>query len=290
MGASTTEANTMSITLPAFTPAQESLFLTLGGRALDSRLARPFLGDTMADKLITRIGYDLSKFPKLSTTKLDPRTKVFDIAVRAKRLDEVVRRFVIGHPEAVVLDLGAGLDGRVSRVEPPSTVGWYDVDFAEVVALRRQLLPQLAGAHNIGADLTGDWLRDVPTDRPAVIVADGVVPFLTQHDFITLLNRLVTHFPSGELAFNTYTTYAIWAVKHTRAVAAIAGGVVNPGFNDPRQPEGWVNGLKLVEEIFMTRAPEVVELPRSLRLTSRLAARSVAVSRIVGTVVLRYRF
>jgi hypothetical protein len=30
----------MSIALPAFTPAQESLFLTLGGRALDSRNLR----------------------------------------------------------------------------------------------------------------------------------------------------------------------------------------------------------------------------------------------------------
>ena len=39
----------MTMKLPAFTPAQESLFLTLGGRALDSRLTSPFLGDTMAD-------------------------------------------------------------------------------------------------------------------------------------------------------------------------------------------------------------------------------------------------
>ena len=104
----------MSITLPAFTPAQDSLFLTLGGRALDSRLPRPFLGDTMADEIITRIGYDLSKFPALTTKILDPRTRVFDIAVRAKRLDELVRRFVIHHPDAVVLDLGAGLDGRAA--------------------------------------------------------------------------------------------------------------------------------------------------------------------------------
>ena len=82
----------MSITLPAFTPAQDSLFLTLGGRALDSRLPRPFLSDTMADEIITRIGYDLSKFPALTTKILDPRSRVFDIAVRAKRLDELVRR------------------------------------------------------------------------------------------------------------------------------------------------------------------------------------------------------
>lgn len=281
----------MSIMPPAFTPAQESLFLTLGGRALDSRLPRPFLGDTTADEIITRTGYDLARFPTISTTRVDPRTKVFEIAVRTKRLDEVVRRFVDRHPDAVVLDLGAGLDGRIFRVQPAGGVEWYDVDFPEVVALRLQMLPQPANAHAIGADLTEPgWLRELPTDRPAVIVADGLGAFLTEHDFVALLNRLVSHFPGGELAFNAYTTYAIWLLKHSRAMAAIAGGVVNPGFNDPRQPERWVDGLSLVDEMFLTRAAERVELPRSVRLASRLAARSAALSRMIGTVVLRYRF
>ena len=281
----------VTIALPAFTPAQESLFLTLGGRALDSRLTRPFLGDTMADEILTKVGYDLAKFPQLTTKLQDPRTKVFDIAVRAKRLDELVRRFVINHPDAVVLDLGAGLDDRMFRVDPPSTVDWYDIDFPEVIAVRRQVLPQPANAHNIGADLTDpNWLDDVPTDRTAVIVADGLVVFLTQGDFEALLNRLSGHFPSGELAFNLYTTYAAWAVKHLPAMAAIAGGVANPGFNEPRQPERWVDGLKLIEEIFLTRAPEVGALPPITRLTSRLAAPSAVVSRMIGTVVVRYGF
>jgi O-methyltransferase involved in polyketide biosynthesis len=281
----------VSITLPAFTPAQESLFLTLGGRALDSRLPRPFLGDTMADEIMTTTGYDLSKFPALSTKILDPRTKVFDIAVRAKRFDELVRRFVIHHPDAVVLDLGAGLDGRIFRVDPPATIRWYDVDFPEVVALRPHLLPQRVHADSLGVDLTDpDWLHDMPTDRSAVIVADGLIPFLTHSDFVSLLNRLTDHFPSGELAFNLYTTYAIWALTHSRGLAAIASGVVNPGINDPHQPERWIDRLKLVEEIFLTRAPEVAELPPIVRLTSRLAAPSATVSRMIGTVVLRYRF
>ena len=73
-------------------------------------------------------------------------------------------------------------------------------------------------------------------------------------------------------------------------MAAIAGGVVNPGFNDPRQPERWDSDLKLVEEIFLTQAPEVAELPLIMRLTSHLAARSATVSRMIGTRVLRYRF
>jgi O-methyltransferase involved in polyketide biosynthesis len=282
----------MSITLPALTPAQESLFLALAGKALDSRLPHPLLGDTMADEIFRKTGYDLAKFPALTTKLLDAKTKVFDIAVRAKRLDEVVDRFVDRYPNAVVLDLGAGLDSRILRINPPSTVAWYDVDFPEVVALRRRLLPEQVSAHSIGADLTDpNWLDEVPADRPAVIVADGLVAFLTQEAFISLLNRLTSHFPNGEIAFNLYTTWAVWGAKR---IAPIRADVVNPGFNDPRQPERWVPGLTLVEEIFLTRAPEVAEFSsltgRIMRLTSALAARSATVSRMIGTTLERYCF
>ena len=123
-----------------------------------------------------------------------------------------------------------------------------------------------------------------------MIVADGLIAFLTQEAFVSLLNRLVHHFPSGQLAFNLYTRYAIWAVKHAPSMAVIADGVVNPGFNDPRQPERWVDGLKLVEEVFLTRAPEVAGLPLTMRAAARLAAPSGRVSRLIGTVVVRYRF
>ncbi len=45
----------------------------------------------------------------------------------------------------------------------------------------------------------------------------------------------------------------------------------------------------LAEEILLTRAPEVAGLPPGIRLVTRLAARSRALSRR-GTTVLRYRF
>jgi O-methyltransferase involved in polyketide biosynthesis len=49
-----------------------------------------------------------------------------------------------------------------------------------------------AHAHNIGADLTdADWLNNIPTDRPSVIVADGLMGFLTKDDFVSRLNRLI---------------------------------------------------------------------------------------------------
>jgi O-methyltransferase involved in polyketide biosynthesis len=273
----------MEITLPAFTPLEESLFLTLCGRALDNRSPHPILADTMANEIVRKLDYDCAKF-RLNASP------IINIALRAKKLDEVALKFVARHSDAVALDLGVGLDTRMFRVAPPSTVDWYDIDFPEVIAARGQLIPGRANGHGVGADLTEpDWLDAIPTDRPAMIVADGLLAFLTQEDMISLLNRLTSHFPSGEVAFNGYTRFAIWAAKHYHGTQSVADLIKSPGFDDPREPERWDPGLKLVEEILLTREPEVAAFPLALRLVNRLAAHSAALSRR-GTTVLHYRF
>lgn len=273
----------MSITLPAFTPMQQSFFLTLCGRALDNHLPHPILGDTMAEEIVRKLGYDCDLFHLSASPTIN-------IAHRAKKLDQVAQQFITRHLNAVGLDLGAGLDTRIFRIAPPATVDWYDVDYPEVIAARQQLLPARANAHGIGTDLTDPtWLDAVPTDRPAVIVADGLMAFLTQDDMIDLLNRLINHFPSGEVAFNGYTRFAIWAAKHYHGTQSVAGLIRSPGLDDPREPERWNPRLRLVREILLTREPEVAEFPPALRLVTRLAAHSTALSRR-GTTVLHYRF
>ena len=44
----------------------------------------------------------------------------------------------------------------------------------------------------------------------------------------------------------------MWTFKHSRAMRAIAGGMANPGINEPRQLEQWVDGLTLLDEVFLT--------------------------------------
>jgi O-methyltransferase involved in polyketide biosynthesis len=256
----------MGITLPEFTPMEDSLFLTLCGRALVSRSPRSILHDTTADEIVRKLDYDCEQY-RLSTSP------IINIAHRSKKLD-----------------LGVGLDSRMVRVAPPSTVDWYDVDFPNVVAARKLLIPQSLKAHSISVNLTDpDWLDEVPIDQPAVIVADGLLAFLTQDDMIALLDRLTSHFPSGEIAFNGYTRFAIWAAKHYHGTQSVADLIKSPGFDDPREPERWNPKLKLVREILLTREPEVAEFPFALREFTRLAAHSTWLSRR-GTTVLQYEF
>jgi O-methyltransferase involved in polyketide biosynthesis len=260
---------------------EDSLFLTLCARALDNRSQHPVLADVTADEIVRTLDYDYGKF-HINTNLM------INVALRAKKLDEVAAGFVARHPDAVALDLGAAT--RMIRIAPPSTVEWYDVDFPAVIAARERLVPDRANAHGIGADLTQeDWLDSVPSGRPAIIVADGLMAFLTQDEMITLLNRVISHFPSGEITYNSYTRFTIWAAKHSHGTQSVADLVKSPGFNDPREPERWNPKLKLIKEILLTRVPEVAQFPTTLRRYNRVLATSTALSRM-GTVVLHFRF
>jgi len=142
----------------------------------------------------------------------------------------------------------------------------------------------------VGANVTSSaWLDALPTGRPAVIVADGLMGFLTQDEMVSLLDRLIRHFPGGEMAFNSYTTSAICAAKHSRGTQSVADLVTFPGFDDPREPERWNPRLHLVKEILLSREPEVAQFPRVLRMYYRMSAHSTSWSR-KGTVVLHFRF
>ena len=273
----------MDSTLPTFTPLEDSLWLTLCARALDNRSPHPILGDATADQIVRTLDYDYDQL------HVDTNL-ILNVALRAKKLDQVAAAFLARHPDAVGLDLGAGLDTRMERLAPPSTVDWYDVDFPAVAAARERLIPEHPNAHVVGADVSEeDWLDGVPTDRPAVIVADGLMGFLSQDELVSLWNRLINHFPSGELVFNSYTRFAIWVARHARGTKSVAELVKFPGMDDPREPEHWNPRLHLVREILLSREPEVDQFPPAWRRYHRLAAHSTAWSR-TGTIVLHYRF
>jgi O-methyltransferase involved in polyketide biosynthesis len=151
----------MSVTLPAFTPLEDSLFLTLYARALASRRPHPILGDATADQIVRTTDHDYDNL-RIETNL------ILSVALRARKLDQVASAFLARHPDAVGLDLGAGLDTRFERLAPPATVDWYDVDFPAVAAARQRLIPEHPNAHVIGADVRDpDWLDAVPTGRPS---------------------------------------------------------------------------------------------------------------------------
>jgi O-methyltransferase involved in polyketide biosynthesis len=268
-------------------PLEQTALLTQYARAVDSRWPRPILGDTLAADIVDKIDYD---FAGLGI----PASVVCQAALRAKMLDERVRAFTAEHPDAVVVDLGAGLDSGPFRVSPPATVDWYSVDLPGVSALRRQLMPTSERAHVVTASLADQsWPNTIPADRPAMVIADGLFAFLSEPVLIGVFRRVTTYFTSGELAFNDYGRigwFTRLAVKLApqRMFSSVGAQWGYPGFEDPRVPEKWNPALKLVEEASLAHAPEVELFPRWIRFATKASGLFEVSARKAR--ILRYQF
>jgi O-methyltransferase involved in polyketide biosynthesis len=206
-------------------PVEETMVLTLWSRARDAASPNPVLGDEHAQKILDRVDADSfspTLFPK------DFRYHNY-ITVRAKQLDEWCKSFLEAHAnEAVtVLHLACGLDLRAMRLRQYCGVDvhWIDLDQPEVVSLRRRLVPDPIpgkrtttgtetgpgkgkgerdaewGYRLVGASVSDGletWLEEmIPHDRPLLVIAEGLFPYLTEQQGTSLLGRLVKHAPAG---------------------------------------------------------------------------------------------
>ena len=208
-------------------------------------------------------------------------------------LDRIVGGFIAAHPNAVVVDLGCGLETRMHRLSPPATVDWYDVDLTDVIALRRQMIPELQSSHLVAASLTDPhWLDGVLRNRPAMVVADGVVGFLTEADNKQIFTALTDHFSAGgELAFNAGTRLTARMMGKLGVLRAVGfpKDYRGFGFDDHHEIERLNPRLTFVEEQLGAQAPEVSQFPWFYRMIGKWFAHWPAQARR-GVWILRYRF
>lgn len=245
------------------TKEKETLIPTLYGKALDNRTANPILGDKFADEVVRHIDYD---FDKLGNVK----GSAISLPVRAKHLDQWTREFIAANPSSTVLHLGCGLDSRVFRIDPPASVRWYDVDYPEVIELRRRLYPERHNYELIATSLIDlRWLDQIPADRPVLVVAEGVLIYLPEKDGLALLNRVAEQFPGGQLIFDVYSGLM---VRMTQLLLNVrkSGASLVWGFDDPGVLEKQVPGLRLVDEVSFLTMPELVERLSQSRVQSAI--------------------
>ncbi|MBW0102170.1 class I SAM-dependent methyltransferase [Pseudonocardia sp. KRD291] len=197
--------------------AAATLLMTLYMHAFDARSRRPILGDPYAQDVLDRIDYDAAA---LRRTTGDTSA----VVSRAKRLDEWTTEFLVAEPAGQVLHLGCGLDSRPLRVRPPRTCRWIDVDQPEVIELRRRLYDVPDHVESIPSSVTDEaWWDRVSTDRPTLVVAEGLLMYLTEEGVHALLGRALDRLPRGVLAFDAVAPWTVTASKWTpefRAVGA----------------------------------------------------------------------
>jgi len=242
--------------------ARETLLITLRAKALDSRLRHSVLNDRFADSIFKTIKYDFTKFGEFYKSNNI-------IVIRAKQFDEWLKEFLATNENATVVNLACGLDSRVKRVDPDKTVFWYDIDFPDVIEIRRNFFVETQQYKMIGSSaLDPQWLQDISPNRPTVILTEGLLEYLDEKEVQSLFNMLTGYFVQGQLIFDVMSSFAIESGK--KRLKAITGAEHKWAVNSPEAVDRLDSQLQRISDLSVFKSAFIKELSAGYRFIYRI--------------------
>lgn len=154
----------------------ETLLIPLLARANETKQNNPRIIDNKAVEMVDRLDYDFSKF---STGHLSKE----GIISRTIIIDRETKKYINLHPNCTVFSIGCGLDTRFSRVDN-GKIHWYDVDFPDVIDLRKKFFQENERWKMISKSCTDNtWpngLSDINDD--VLIIFEGILMYLRKEE------------------------------------------------------------------------------------------------------------
>ncbi len=181
---------------------QETLVIPLFGRLVCSERFPELFSDPAAKRICDSLDYDFAEKRK----KMESPAGLFgalEVAQRQYDLRCEVEAYLKEHPEAAVVNLGCGLDDTFSKADNGRCRG-YNLDFADVIRVRSDLLPAGERETNLAGDLNDfTWMDAIDASNGAVFFAAGVFYYFKTEDVRRLFSAMAERFPGAVLAFDS---------------------------------------------------------------------------------------
>lgn len=246
------------------TKEKETLLIPLYGKAQEARKRSPILVDEKAMEILAKVDYDFSSL------RIPEKTNIM-MCLRAKIMDDFVRQFLLTHPRSVALHLGCGLDSRYDRIGPRDA-DWYDVDYPEVIDIRREFYPETERYHMISSSVTDHgWLDKIQSrEAECIVIAEGLFMYLKEADIRALIARLRERVGGFTLLFDAFSELTAKKVGAHPSLKK-TGATIGWGIDDPQYLSTWGLGIGQIQEIYLTSSPEIKNLDPGTRAMFRLA-------------------
>lgn len=124
--------------------------------------------------------------------------------VRSKIFDSITKKHLTNHPDAVVIELGAGLSTRYYRVGQNCRC-WLDLDVPSVTNLRQQLDTESQQHRFLSYSVMDfNWMNEIPDCNPEslLIIAEGLLMYFELEQIQDFVNRFKQRFPGATLVFD----------------------------------------------------------------------------------------
>ena len=178
---------------------QQTLLIPLWSRAKLTKEGNSILIDSTSVDLVNKIEFDFSKIDKYF-----PYVLHIQNLVRAKMFDNIILDFLKNHPQATIVNLGAGLDTTFYCVDN-GLLNWYDIDLPEVIEIRRKLISETDRSHYIDESIFDmQWLNRINKNKDGLLfISGGVLEYFDKKVVKNFFSNLANNFPESEIAFNT---------------------------------------------------------------------------------------
>ena len=192
----------------------QTLLWTLHNRASKSRFGRIFFRDPAAEKLYLQVPYEYELYFGKPDVSHVLWSHIFD---------RELRQWLKSHPSNQVIELGCGLETQYQRCGNGS-VKWTCIDLPDVIALRRELLPESNRCRYLSADVkSGNWAHQLSTQQPVFISTQGLLMYFYPAEVKNLLSLIAAKFPNATILFDTIppdfskrTMNGYWKTKQYR--------------------------------------------------------------------------
>jgi len=223
------------------TGVEETLLLPLWARARETQRTDAIIEDPKAVELLRRIDYDFRRFDN------DWKSQVA-VAVRTRILDETVGQFLSTHPQAVVVNLGAGLDSRFQRLDNGSVL-WYELDLPHVIEYRRDYFEENDRYRFIASSVMDDrWLTRIEVkERPLLLIAEGLLMYFARYEVRHLMRHLVEAFPNAEMLLEVLAFGAVGMTQYHNTLWRFDADL-KWSLADSHELEHWDPRIRLLNE------------------------------------------
>jgi O-methyltransferase involved in polyketide biosynthesis len=209
------------------TNESKTLFIPLYGKAAMSR--EGIFTDKTAERIVEQLPQEMAH---VDTSR---RLAIF-MAMRAALYDDAVLHSVaedLTMPR-IIVHLGCGLDSRCERVGSKAKC-WYDVDFPEVIAVRRQFYQESAHYRMLASSIMDvSWMDAIDYRGEAMLfLMEGVSMYLSFADMQSLMQEISRKFGFCDFLFDAYTTFGAKCSKLKNPVNKV-GAKIDFAMDDPR--------------------------------------------------------
>lgn len=231
------------------TDVPETMLITLWAKAEESKRSDALLYDKKAVEIIENIDYDFSKFKKAKGSQVG-------CCIRASLIDKEISNFLVQYPDAVVIQLGAGLDARYERLHYPAITHWYDLDLDDSIALRRRFLTESErNTYIVSSMFDYGWMEIVNAHgKQVLIILEGVLMYFSPEEVEAFFNELCLRFHNVTVLFDMLCFALVGRTKHHDTLSKVGENVeFKWSLLNTKEMETWNPKIRIEKEYYMSK-------------------------------------